>query len=251
MTILSPDQIARMHAALDGLSVGDAFGERLFFEPQLLTLPLDQRRLPAGRWDYTDDTQMALSLVEVLHQDGTIDQDALAQSFARRFEHWRGYGRAMYALIPRLQQGQPWQQAAQALFGGQGSYGNGAAMRVAPLGACFANDLALVVEQAARSAVVTHSHPEAVAGAIAVAVAAAMAWQGRASPSHRAAPTFLTAILPWIPASTVYERVAQVAHMPASATLWQVVQVVGNGSGITAQDTVPYALWCAAQHLDD
>ncbi|WP_245957630.1 ADP-ribosylglycohydrolase family protein [Chitinophaga flava] len=26
---------------------------------------------------------------------------------------------------------------------------------------------------------------------------------------------------------------------------------LGNGAGLTAQDTVPFALWCAAHHLDD
>ena len=26
---------------------------------------------------------------------------------------------------------------------------------------------------------------------------------------------------------------------------------VGNGSKVSAQDTVPFALWCAARHLDD
>ena len=60
------------------------------------------------------------------------------------------------------------------LFGGEGSFGNGAAMRVAPLGAYFADELDAVVEQASFSAEVTHSHPEGIAGAIAVAVAAAL-----------------------------------------------------------------------------
>ena len=48
----------------------------------------------------------------------------------------------------------------------------------------------------------------------------------------------------------MYERVAQLAHMPADASIWQVVQAVGNGSSVTAQDTAHFALWCAAQHLD-
>jgi len=42
-------------------------------------------------------------------------------------------------------------------------------MRVAPLGAYFAHDLDILVRQAELSAVVTHSHPEGVAGAIAIA----------------------------------------------------------------------------------
>jgi ADP-ribosylglycohydrolase len=65
-------------------------------------------------------------------------------------------------------------------FDGMGSWGNGAAMRVAPLGAWFAEDLDTVVAEAIRSAQVTHAHPEAAAGAVAVAVAAALSVRGAA-----------------------------------------------------------------------
>ncbi len=117
---------------------------------------------------------MALSIVEVLLECGEIDQDALAESFRERFDPRRGYGAAMYELVPSLERGR-WDDLARQLFGGSGSYGNGAAMRVAPLGAFFAEDVDRCVEQAERSALVTHTHPEAVAGAIAVALAAALA----------------------------------------------------------------------------
>ena len=50
------------------------------------------------------------------------------------------------------------------------------AMRVAPLGAYFADDLVQVREQALASAAPTHAHPDGQAGAVAVAIAAAMAW---------------------------------------------------------------------------
>jgi len=96
-TALSPAQRARLYTSLDGLSIGDAFGDRIFFEfrtfhAEVFELPLAQRPLPAGRWNYTDDTQMALSIVDVLTHYGSIDQDALARSFGERFERGRGYG---------------------------------------------------------------------------------------------------------------------------------------------------------------
>src|SRR4029078_4033328 len=143
MSFLSPEQLGRMHTSLNGLSLGDAFGDRIFFDfrtfqIEVFDLPLAQRPLPTGRWSYTDDTQMALSIVEVLTRYGHIDQDALARSFGNHFERGRGYGPAMYDLLPQLRAGHSWRSAAPALFGGKGSFGNGAAMRVAPLGACFA-----------------------------------------------------------------------------------------------------------------
>ena len=52
--------------ALEGLSVGDALGER-FFGPALEVLKrIDARLLPPGPWSWTDDTQMALSIVDIL-----------------------------------------------------------------------------------------------------------------------------------------------------------------------------------------
>jgi ADP-ribosylglycohydrolase len=81
--------------------------------------------------------------------------------------------------MQEINAGGKWRDTAANAFGGQGSMGNGGAMRVAPLGAYFGDDLASCAEEARASALVTHTHPEGVAGAIAVAVAAAMAWQLR------------------------------------------------------------------------
>jgi ADP-ribosylglycohydrolase len=243
-----------MHLSLDGLSVGDALGERFFFEQRayqldVWELPPAERPVPHGPWAYTDDTQMALSIVEVLSACGTIDQDRLAASFAAHFEHRRGYGPAMYQLLPRMRAGQPWQHAARALFGGRGSFGNGGAMRIAPLGAFFADDVERVVVEARRATEVTHAHPEAIAGAIAVAVAAAYASQGRERPTG-IAPDLIALVLPHVPPSVVRDRLAEAMTIPSTSAVWTAVKALGNGSGITAQDTVPFVLWCAAQHLD-
>lgn len=91
----------------------------------------------------------------------------------------------MHDVLRRIGAGEPWQTVTTGMFGGQGSYGNGAAMRVAPLGAWYGADLDTAAEQARRSARVTHAHPEAEAGAVAVAVAAGLAAAG----AGEAAPT--------------------------------------------------------------
>ena len=79
-----------------------------------------------------------------------IDPDQLASKFARRYDPNRGYGGGAHDLLQSFQRGVPWRLAAPAMFGGTGSYGNGSAMRVAPLGAFFAEDHDAVVEQADR-----------------------------------------------------------------------------------------------------
>lgn len=148
-------------------------------------------------------------------------------------------------MLAAIGAGEPWASVAGSQFSGQGSWGNGAAMRVAPLGAWFADDLDRVVEQAALSAAVTHAHPEAAAGAVAVAVAAALAVRGVR------ADELLPAVVPGTPDSDVASRLRRVAGRPFGADPRQIAAEVGCGALISAPDTVPYAIWCAARHLDD
>ena len=121
-------------------------------------------------------------------------------------------------------------------------------MRVAPLGAFFADDLDAVVEQAIRSSVITHTHDEAVAGAIAVAVAAAHACRLRGSPAPRRSEV-LDLILPHVAESEVRSKIRQARDMTADASIQYAVSVLGNGTKVSAQDTVPFALWSAGEHL--
>jgi ADP-ribosylglycohydrolase len=159
--------------ALEGLSVGDAFGECFFSAPAEF---LRDRNLPSPPWVCTDDTQMAVSIVETLREHGRIQQDVLAGAFARRFvaEPYRGYGDGTFALLSRIARGEDWRTAAPQIFG-IGSYGNGAAMRAAPIGGFFSGNPSRAAAEARLAAVVTHAHPEGQAGAMAVAAAAALA----------------------------------------------------------------------------
>src|SRR4051812_16229347 len=174
------DALRRTRLSLDGLSVGDAFGERFFGSPHEVLQRISRRELPDPTWTYTDDTEMALSIVEILKEHGRIEQDLLAACFARRMQFNRGYAQGTYGVLCGVKDGLDWRSLTQTSFRGKGSFGNGAAMRVAPLGAFFADrPIDVVCDQARLSAEVTHSHPEGIAGAIAVAVAAALAWQQR------------------------------------------------------------------------
>jgi ADP-ribosylglycohydrolase len=238
-----------MFASLTGLSVGDAFGQR-FFSPAVAAEHLGDRSLPPAPWRWTDDTNMALSIVDVLVDHGTVDQDALAASFGEHFEATRGYGAGMHRLLPGYAVGADWRREANRLFGGMGSYGNGAAMRVAPLGADFCSDLERVVVEAGKSATVTHAHPEAIAGAIAVAIAAAIA--ADAPKTRLPGPSaFTESVIAFTPASEVRQRLIRIGDLTPSSSLADAVTLLGNGSRITAQDTVAFCVWVASHHLDD
>jgi ADP-ribosylglycohydrolase len=228
--------------SLDGLSVGDAFGE-LFFRIS----PSQTVSLPSGIWRWTDDTHMALSIVETLEKHGGIDQDFLAQAFARRFmqEPHRGYAGGAMRLLDQVAAGGDWRELSPRLFGG-GSFGNGSAMRVAPIGGYFFNDLKQAAEQARLSAVVTHAHSEGQAGAMAVSVAAALV----ANTPFPTEKNFLKEILPYVPASVVKERIELAMQIPPD-DLQSAIQKLGTGSQVSCQDTVPFCLWSAAHNLNN
>jgi ADP-ribosylglycohydrolase len=244
-------RFARVICSLEGLSVGDAFGERFFHQPDLTEHQIATRTLPSPPWSYTDDTQMALSLVSILRQYGTIEQDRLAESFAERYDPSRGYGPSLHRLLRSLRAGNPWKEAAASQFAGQGSFGNGAAMRVTPIGAYFAEAMDDVAHEASKSAQVTHTHPEAIAGSIAVAVAAAWAWRFGSAHQRPDRATFLDGILPFLPTSEVRRKVRWARDLSAAASVEAVVTLLGNGTGLSAQDTVPFVLWCAGECLDN
>lgn len=231
--------------SLRGLSIGDAFGET-FFAPNANAL-ISERKTRTGIWHWTDDTHMALSIVAVLREVGYIDQDKLAIQFAQRYirDQRLGYAPGARQLLFDLASGVNWRKAAQELFNG-GSYGNGAAMRAAPIGAFYAGEPGKAVDEARLSAEVTHAHPEGLAGAIAVAVAAALA----ASETVPKGIHFLLEVLTHLPESDVKRQIEKSLHLdPQNVT--GAVEVLGSGQKASAQDTVPFALWCAAYNLDD
>jgi ADP-ribosylglycohydrolase len=236
----------RALASLRGLAVGDALGSQ-FFVPVNYPL-LKQRSLPPGPWQWTDDTEMACSVLAVLVGHDRIDQDALAHSFADHHDFDRGYGPAVNRMLRLIREGGDWRELASALFNGQGSWGNGSAMRIAPLGAWYADDPEQATHQAEISSYTTHQHREAVVGAMAVAAAASLA----AAPGGPPTPEdLLDGVVALVPRSAVGAGLRRARDMLDYSDAVTVAAVLGNGRRTSAHDTVPFALWSAARSLGD
>lgn len=247
------DRVERMSLSLEALGLGDALGNMLSYRAELAPQRLAQDDLPAGPWCHSDDTEMAISIAGVLKAHGYIHQDALAKRFVRRFERdpTRGYGSMTRRQMQEILAGAHWRESAAKAFGGQGSKGNGGAMRVAPLGAYFANDLNRCVQEASASAVVTHTHSEGVAGAIAVALGAALAWQLKNFEPGKRPKRFFAELLRLTPTSEVRRGIFQASQIPSNTPAKAAAKALGNGSLVTAPDTVPFCLWIAAHHMDN
>ena len=158
-----------------GSALGDAIGEIAFVYPQkdILCSRLDQ----LSEFRYTDDTAMAIGLAESIINQERIDEQHLGNTFSDNFdrEPWRGYAPGPPTIFAQVKQGGiAYSRAAQRLFGGQGSLGNGAAMRIVPVGLFFHNHTDLY-ELACASAKVTHAHPVGMDGAAIQAFAVASA----------------------------------------------------------------------------
>lgn len=253
---LSSDRDARRERALrslEGLSVGDAFGERFFGPYSSVKGPLESRTLPASPWRWTDDTAMALGVVEVLSTDGAIDAGRLAAVFARNWRNdpMRGYGAGAQAILDEIHAGQDWRAVSEAAFGGSGSKGNGGGMRAGPLGAWFADDLTALDAAAEASARPTHAHREGIAGAMAVAAAAAYASRRREDPGGHPAAGLLPFVEDRLRDSLVRDGIRAAAAIAPASKIIIAAAALGTGAQVLAQDTIPFALWCAARHLDD
>lgn len=146
------------HIALMGAICGDIIGStHEFFPIKTTEFPL----FPEGS-RFTDDTVMTCAVADwLMNPDSVLDEKL--QSWGRRYRV--GYG-PMFLRWIHSPNPQPYN-----------SFGNGSAMRVAPVG-WVASSIEECLELARKSAMVTHNHPEGVKGAQATAVAIFMARNG-------------------------------------------------------------------------
>lgn len=244
----SPSMLNCFRGCLLGLAVGDATGapyEGLDAGMLHQMFGLMQNVIaapPDGTLFYTDDTQMMIGVAEVLLAKGYIEEDALVAAFAENFEADRGYGAGAAQILQTALVGGDWRHLSQTQFPG-GSLGNGAAMRVAPVGLLFHDDLDRVADEAARSARPTHLHPVGIDAARLVALAVALALRGRGRPFDRA--TFLGELESRAETDELRRQLSDARAMAPDDP------VSRFGNGIRADRSVITAIACFAADPDD
>jgi ADP-ribosylglycohydrolase len=239
--------------SLLGVSIGDAFGDSFFGDTDEMSERIHNRIVTDTRWEFTDDTVMSIAVFEQLEKYGEIRQDDLAKLFCTnlQLDENRGYGATARRILREIHEGGDWREISASAFDGMGSMGNGAAMRANPIGAYFHDDLENVKAHAAMSAVITHSNLEAISGAIAVAAATAIAAQVKMENRQISPADFIGSVAAHISDSDTLSKIKKSISVPYSYNIETVKSILGNGSKMSAQDTVPFALWCAAHNLYD
>ncbi|MBA7505265.1 ADP-ribosylarginine hydrolase Tri1 [subsurface metagenome] len=191
---------------------------------------------------YTDDTHMTIGVVESMIQSRGFDGEHMAQTFIKNYEAepWRGYGPGPLRVFRMIKSGEPWDSAANKIYRG-GSFGNGSAMRVAPIGLLYSNNPAKLREIAYKSSSITHSHELGKEGAALQAHAVALALN---TPSDEEIDreAFLLKLQNFAQTQLYKEKIANTKELLGEQDKAKVVAVLGNG--IEAPRSVPTAIYC-------
>lgn len=237
---------AKYLGCMVGSALGDAIGELAFQHPQESRLRSIIEETALLR--YTDDTAMALGLAESLAEKGFLDQEHLGRTFHRNYrqEPWRGYAAGPPTIFQMVEySGISYAEAARRLFGGEGSFGNGAAMRVAPLGLFFHNSPDLY-DQAGASAAVTHAHPVAQDGAAVQALAVAQGVK-LAPPKPLAEDILLQELLRFSRTYELQKKLRQVQSLlERQAPCLEAAKALGRS--VTIYESLPFAIYAFLKH---
>jgi poly(ADP-ribose) glycohydrolase ARH3 len=163
----------RCTGSLLGCAFGDILGANLEFRSQAEIQRdygrvdgfLDSGARPLGM--FTDDTEMTLALTASLIECGRLDARHCAAAYAAVFraEPRRGYGPAVSKVLTMLSDGADYRITGRPVYP-EGSFANGGAMRIAPVGLAYRNATEEILREAVKQALLcTHVHPDAVDGA--------------------------------------------------------------------------------------
>jgi poly(ADP-ribose) glycohydrolase ARH3 len=202
---------------------------------------------------FTDDTQMTICVAEWLLADEAPAGERLLARFAEAHEPWRRYGPGTEAIFRYYAEHKAqWRELATAAFP-EGSFGNGSAMRVAPIGLAYHDDIKRAASVAIESSRPTHSHTLAYQGAVLQCLAVATATRlNEFSPDGflttlRSALTYFQDLMhDTSPYTRALDAIEDGLNRGASCAEMSSVL----GTGVTAHDAVPMALYCFVRHPD-
>jgi len=236
--------------SLLGAALGDALGASREGHRMAARYDAGLVTAIAGPLIYTDDTHMTIGIAESLVECGGFNGAHMANRFVDNYakEPWRGYGPGPPRVFRLIAQGQPWDQASAHVYPG-GSFGNGAAMRVAPVGLLFWNDPMQLRQVAHGSSLVTHSHPLGREGAALQAMAVAMAVaEDPASPLDTS--SFVSRLRDWCTEDVYRSRLDRFPSLLGRVD--ERADVVAQlGHGIEAFNSVPTAIFSFLSHAAD
>ena len=227
--------------ALIGTAVGDALGA--LFEgrdPAEINEIRDAAKKPP-LLTYTDDTHMMIGVAEsLIHSRGFNAGDMLSR-FIKNYEAepHRGYAAGPPYIFERVKRGSDWRQVSHEMYAG-GSYGNGSAMRIAPVGVFYSDDIAGLKRVAYQSSEITHAHPLAQEGAAVEAYAIALATGLEPGPAFSVVD-FISALMNFSQNEVYKAKLNIIDKFSGEMDKDSVALELGNG--VEAFNSVPTAIY--------
>ena len=227
--------------ALIGTGVGDSLGA--FFEGRFRVNleEIEAVAESAAVLTYTDDTHMMIGIAESLTRSRGFDGEDMAHTFVRNYElePFRGYGPGPPHIFRLIRAGVAWDEAAHRLYRG-GSYGNGSAMRIAPVGVLYHGNPELLREVAYKSSQITHAHNLGKEGAALQAYAIALA-TNLESQEDFGRHDFVAKLTDFVQDTVYQDKLKIIDELIEELNRARVIAELGNG--IEAFNSVPTAIY--------
>jgi len=242
----------KFRGAILGCFLGDAYGsgfEGMNAEKARFHLGNLSKKFPRN---YTDDTDMTLAVAESIIQCSGVTPEDIANQFSLTCDLTRGYAIGTIKAVLALRAGMKWYEVARIVFE-NGSFGNGAAMRVSPVGLFYHHDLEGLRKAAMEQANITHAHPLGQWGAVmqACSVGLAVSQNPNAPFKKEQMVTDLREIL-WggpIEYMKALNKIEEMVAQGKKLKSREVVQSLGNG--VEAHFSVPSACYIAITYSPD
>lgn len=227
--------------ALIGTGVGDALGAPFEGRHRIKTEEIEAIAEKRKILTYTDDTHMMIGVAESLVRINGFDGEDMAYTFTKNYElePFRGYGPGPPHIFRLIKGGEVWDQVAQKLYRG-GSYGNGSAMRIAPIGVFYHDSPGRLREVAYKSSQITHAHNLGKEGAALQAYAIALATNLEPSLAVDQGD-FLAKLINHTQEEVYKQKLSRIEMLLTQQDGDKVVSELGNG--IEAFNSVPTAIY--------
>ena len=242
----------KFRGAMLGCFLGDAFGsgfegmdpDRAMFHMGTLSKKIARK--------YTDYTDMTLALAESIIQCGKVDPEDIAKQFSLHCDLSRGYAIGTIKAVQALRAGLKWDEVARIVFE-NGSFGNGAAMRVSPVGLFYHHDPDSLKESAIKQASITHVHPLGQWGAVMQACSVGLAViQDVKEPFKKEQMVISLREILWEGPIEYIRALNKMEEMLNEEKKLQAREVVRSlGNGVEANSSVPSACYIAMTYSPD
>ena len=224
-----------------GAAVGDAVGAFFEGKRKVSVEEILNTIRKVSKLRYTDDTQMTIGLAESIIRSEGVDAEDLVKTFIRNFDPSRGYGWGTSTILRKVSLGGDWRVLSRKIFGGVGSFGNGAAMRVSPVGLFYYDDSDKLREAAQLSSLITHSNPLGVEGAIIQAFTVSMAVKAKPGDGINRMG-FLDSLLTETRSVVFRSRIESIKDLLVKEpSRSDVIEVLGNS--VESYNSVPTAIY--------